>query len=333
MPARLNPDASSSRKMLELYSLLLFSGRRYTLTALAERMQCSKTTIERLVSEIEIFDEVQLGKDGRERWFQINRLSKNRKVQIMHEQIQQLALCKDFVSCILPEEIKAEIEKTVSHAAGFIADDKIKELSLQPIARGAAKGVIDYTPFQGILITIMQAIPKKIICDVTYASPKSKSTKKFIIAPMRLLLYHNAIHAECWRFKREGDRQFLQPITLAVHRIECLNPTKKKHKINDLPDNINGNFGLIKSETLEIKVLFDKDVACYISERKWSSDQTITALSSGAIELTCTVNSMEEALAWILSFGEKAEVIGPAHFRDAISAALASSLKKYQLGS
>ena len=62
MPARLNPDASSSLKMLQLYSLLLFSGRKHTLSSLAERLQCSKTTIERLISEIEVFEKVEYGK-------------------------------------------------------------------------------------------------------------------------------------------------------------------------------------------------------------------------------------------------------------------------------
>lgn len=332
MPARLNPDASSSRKMLELYSLLLFSGRRYTLTALADRMQCSKTTIERLINEIEFFDEVELGKDGRERWFQINRLRKNKQIQIMHEQIQQLVLCKDFLSLVLPEELKEEIEKTVNHAAEFIADGSIKELSLHPIARSAAKGVIDYAPFQGILTTIMQAIPKKSICEVVYSSPSADKPKKYTIAPMRLLLYHNAMHVECWKFKNENDDNLLQPMTLAVHRIECFNPTRKKHKIHSLPDNVNGNFGLLKSNELKITVRFDSGVSRYVSERKWSEDQTIVTFPSGAIELTCTVNSREEALAWILSFGEKAEVVGPIEFREFVSAALASSLKRYQQG-
>ena len=111
MPARLNPDASSSRKMLELYSLLLFSGRKYTLTVLAARLQCSKTTIERLISEIEAFDQVELGRDGKERWFQINRLCKNKKIQVMLEHVQQINLCKDFATIVLPAELKLEVEK------------------------------------------------------------------------------------------------------------------------------------------------------------------------------------------------------------------------------
>lgn len=333
MPARLNPDASSSQKMLELYSLLLFSGRRHTLTALSERMQCSKTTIERLVSEIEIFEEVQLGKEGRERWFQVNRLRKNKKIQIMHEQVQHLSLCKDFSSCILPECIMEEVKNTITHAANFISDGDIKKLSLQPLARSSAKGVIDYTPFQRFITTIMQAIPKKIICEVVYQGLKSKKPRKFIIAPMRFLSYHNSLYIECWKYKNDCVDEVLQPMTLAIQRIMSLNPTKKRHDIIDLPENANGNFGLIKSESLTIVVHFDEEVARYVSEREWSSNQSITIFPSGDIELTYTANGIEEAISWILSFGDKAEVLEPLKLRDVIIGIMQSSLKKYNLRS
>jgi len=330
MPARLNPDASSSRKMLELYCLLLFSGRRYTLTALAERLQCSKTTIERLIAEIEVCDEVEFGKEGRERWFQIHRFSKNNKIQVMYEQIQQLSLCEGFSACLLPEILKDEIGKTVKHAASFIPDNSIKDLSLQPIASASAKGVIDYTPFHGIITTIMQVIPKKIVCDVVYKSLKSKQPRKFIVAPMRLLSYHNTMYVECWRFKENCNTEIMQPMTLAVQRIESLNPTKKKHKISDLPEGVNGNFGLINSETQTIVVRFDEEVARYISERKWSFDQNIVELPSGGIELTYTANGTEEAVAWILSFGNKAKVIEPLCIQKIIIDSLLTSLEEYQ---
>lgn len=329
MPARLNPDASSSRKMLELYCLLLFSGRRYTLTNLAERLQCSKTTIERLINEIEIFDEVELGKEGRERWFQINRLRKNKKLLIMHEQIQQLILCKEFASCVLPDGLKEEIEKTVQHAADFISDDDIKNFSLQPIARVSGKGIIDYTPFQSIITLIMQAIPKKRLCDVVYRGLKSDCQRSFSIAPMRLLSYQNSLYIECWRIKKKNNDEVVQSITLAVHRIETFNPTKHKHSFIEPPNNDNGGFGLINNSLIDAVVRFDRSVARYVTERKWSDNQSIETMPSGDTLLRFSAKSQEELFSWLLSFGCHAELIEPIELRAKLRESLSSTMSLY----
>ncbi|WP_158304232.1 helix-turn-helix transcriptional regulator [Solidesulfovibrio magneticus] len=333
MPSRLNPDASSSRKMLELYSLLLFSGRKYTLTTLAERLQCSKTTIDRLISEIELFDQVERGKEGRERWYQINRLRKNKKVMIMCEQIQQLSLCKDFAATVLPSELKEDIESTVAQAAEFISDDCIKQLAMQPLGRSLARGSIDYTPFQGIIKILIQSISKKILCEVNYRSLSSPSPKIFLVAPMRLLTYNNAMYVENWRIKREADCNNLQSMVLSVQRIESVNPTLEKHSFKDMPGKDNENFGLIKSASEKVTLVFDKSVSNYVTERTWSSDQTFKFLPTGGVEMSLTANSLEEVVAWILSFGDKTEVVEPAHLRTMVRNRLLKSLEKYGFSS
>ena len=146
---------------------------------------------------------------------------------------------------------------------------------------------------------------------------------------MRLLSYHNAMYLECWRFKQEEGEEILQPMTLAVQRIESLNPTRKRHQIVDPPENINGNFGLISSERVRVVARFDKEVALYVSERNWSSDQVIIALPSGGIELTYTANGIEETVAWILSFGDKAEIIEPSDIRERVRDVLCKSMQRY----
>lgn len=330
MPARLNPDASSSLKMLQLYSLLLFSGRKHTLSSLAERLQCSKTTIERLISEIEVFEQVEYGKDGRERWFQVNRLKKSKTVCMMYENVQQIAFCKDIVSHMLPDHFKKELQSTIDKTLSMLPDSSLQNLAREPVARSFAKGMIDYTPYQSIITLIMQAIPKKRLCDVEYKSPQASMPRTFLIAPMRLLFYQNGMYLECWRIKKEKDQEIVQPMTLAVHRIGCLNPLRKKHDFAELPNSSGNGFGLIDANHFKAVVRFDANVSVYVAERIWSADQEIEEMPSGEVVLRLTAKSDEEFTSWILSFGDHAELIEPLELRNKIHTMLTSAKQLYE---
>lgn len=329
MPAKINPDASSARKMLELYMLLLFSSRQYTLTALAEILQCSKPTVQRLMTEIELFEPVEQGKKGKERWFQIKRLCGNKKIAVMFEGIQQIQFCKDIVPHLLPEGFKQEINKAVQHVASILPDETTQQIALEPIARSYIKGEIDYTPFHLDITKLMQAIPKKRMCNVIYHSLSSDCCKEFHIAPMRLLSHNGALYVECWRIKQTEHEEIIQPMILAVHRIKSLEPTRKTHCFTEPPQSKEGDFGMIKSERIGLVVKFDKSVATYVAERKWSNDQKIIDLPSGDIELTFTTSNETEALSWILSFGSNAELTFPEKLRYKIKKLLSSTMKHY----
>lgn len=316
MPAKLNPDASGSRKMLELYSLLIFSGKRYTLTNLAERLQCSKATILRLMDDIEQSEIIETGKDGKERWFALKKIQKTQQIYFSHENIQHLALCRDFLFYILPADIRQELDRTVQHTATLITDEKVREYSLASIASSYGKGVIDYTPFQSKITTVMQAIPKKRICNISYYSFKRKEIREFEVAPMRLLAYHESLYVECWRIKTQNEQQIKQPMTLAVHRIQSINPTRRVHTFTDLPRTEDGQFGMMRSSPIRLKIRFAEAVVQYVSERQWSHDQEIVSLPTGEIELSFTSGNEDEAIAWILSFGPNASVLEPSQFRE-----------------
>ncbi|GEB80390.1 hypothetical protein DDE01_18050 [Desulfovibrio desulfuricans] len=67
MPRKLNQDASPSRKLLGLFSILLFSGEWRSLPELARIFNCSKQTITRLIEEIELSHEARIERETRGR--------------------------------------------------------------------------------------------------------------------------------------------------------------------------------------------------------------------------------------------------------------------------
>jgi len=311
VPTKLNPDATSSRKMLQLYVLLSFSGRKHTLTSLAERLQCSKATIIRLIADIELSESIETGKDGRERWYRLNKIKKNIVHNFAHEDIQGLVFCRDVIRGLLPDGILDQLTKSIDSAAKSINDVSVREYSLTQIAHSRMKGVIDYTPFQSIISIIMQAIPKKRLCAVNYLSANSQKVRDFIVAPMRMMAYHESLYIECWRIKEQDSQEVLQPMTLAVQRIKMLSPLRKKHKFTECPANNSNGFGFIDKKPIRLKVRFSASVVPYVSERQWSSDQEIVINSDGSAYLWFTTKNIEECFSWLLSFGELVEILEP----------------------
>ncbi len=269
------------------------------------------------MTDVELTEVIDTGKDGKERWFRINKLAKRTAKIFTHENIQQLVLCRDILFSLLPADLVVELGDTVDSAAELIPDKEIRSYALSPLARSCMKGAVDYTPFQSIVTKIMQAIPKKRVCTVLYRSIKSKEIREFVVAPMRIMAYHESLYVECWRIKNENGQEVIQPMTLAVQRIKSFDPMlKRKHEFTEYPVCDEVSFGFMKQASERVRVHFDESISMYVSERKWSEDQEIFVLDDGSIDLLLTIGSKEEFFSWILSFGQLAEIVEPIDLRD-----------------
>jgi predicted DNA-binding transcriptional regulator YafY len=67
-----------------------------------------------------------------------------------------------------------------------------------------------------------------------------------------------------------------------------------------------------ENANLEQMVLrFCGRAAQLVRERNWHSSQQIQELADGNLELSLTLNSLEEIVPWILSWGKDCEVVNP----------------------
>ena len=60
MPQKKDPNSNPTRNALSLFSLLLYSGRSYSLKYLAELYTCSKQTVIRLIEQIALSQNTNL---------------------------------------------------------------------------------------------------------------------------------------------------------------------------------------------------------------------------------------------------------------------------------
>jgi predicted DNA-binding transcriptional regulator YafY len=61
----------------------------------------------------------------------------------------------------------------------------------------------------------------------------------------------------------------------------------------------------------KIVLRFNGRTAQLVRERNWHPSQQIQELADGSLELSLTLNSLEEIVPWILSWGKDCEVISP----------------------
>lgn len=116
MPAKLDQDARPDEKLLKLYSLLLFTGKEYSLTELKDKLMCSKQTIGRLVDKLEksYYGSIVVKKKGKENFYGLKKpsTSKGMHVSINPDGLRKMILCSDLmcIYSLTKHEIKLKLQ-------------------------------------------------------------------------------------------------------------------------------------------------------------------------------------------------------------------------------
>lgn len=85
----------------------------------------------------------------------------------------------------------------------------------------------------------------------------------------------------------------------------------------------------MEGEPFTATIRFSSDVATYVAERQWSSDQRIDMHDDGSIILHVQVYNVQECITWILSFGDAAEVLEPDDLREEIAETIKNLYRIY----
>lgn len=320
MPPKLDQHTSPGQKVLSLYSLLMFTGRAFSLTELARELQCSKQTILRMTEQIgrSMGGEVESKLEGGRRIYWITAPRVRPTVSLSPEEIQQLEICRSMVLHLLPEPVREQLRKTIAKTTALLPDMKQRDAAFQPIATAEIKGRIDYDPHQEHLATLIRCIRASRVCEVTYQAPGKPAARTYSVAPSRIISYREALYVAGWRVEDRGTPTPKYPTMLAVHRLHSVIEQCRSFADEPCEQECPAHFGVMNLEELRVRVRFDQQTATYVQERIWSDDQTIEATDDGGIVLEFTARSEPEVISWVLGFGSHAEVLGPHSLREAV---------------
>ena len=318
MQRKKDPYSGAAQKVVGLYGLLLFTGRKHSLPQLAEMFQCSKQTVLRMIEQIELTHRIHIDswmEDGR-RWYQARTPRQRPNVSLSVDDLGQLVLCRDIVLRMLPPALRDNITESIGKAAVLLPDYDDRAGALESFTRAQPKGVVDYSRSQPLLDALLRAVRERRVCAVKYRSPEWDRPRVLTVAPYRFISFREGFYAKCREERPTGGRADPRDLFLAVHRMLELTPTDRRFApINDTDSDTGDTFGLAREEPFRVVVDFIPKAAMYISERIWSRDQRITRHKDGSITLTFTATSRPEVLAWILSFGGEATLREPEELR------------------
>lgn len=334
MPEKINPYSSPATKVLSLYGLLLFSGKKYSLTQLAQLLRCSKQTVLRMMEQIELSHQAKIESriEGGRKWFKIKTPLTKPLLSLDVKAIQHLMLCRDFVCHILPQSLREEISRTIAHTTVLLPDQEERSRAMAKLGEAYVKGSINYNEHQEYISLLLNAIGERRVCRVSYLASGRLEPKEYCIAPLTVIAHHGALYISCWLVTDTEEPEVIyDDMLLAVQRLLQVEQTERKFTIKEdcsIKESCR-TFGLMKGEPLRIKIGFSPEVAVYVRERKWSDDQTIITLPDGGLMLEFTATSRPEVMSWVLSFGPEATVLSPEDLKDEIKKLANEMVKNY----
>jgi predicted DNA-binding transcriptional regulator YafY len=87
----------------------------------------------------------------------------------------------------------------------------------------------------------------------------------------------------------------------------------------DLNAYLKDSFGVIRTDAEKVVIRFDASLERYLKESVWHPSQVFDMDKQGDVVLTMEVGGLVEVMNWVLGFGRQAEVLEPAHLREAVA--------------
>ncbi len=321
MPNKLEPYSYYGQKLISLFARLLFSRTNHSLTELSQMLNCSKQTILRLIRDIKRSYGVDIEEsfEDRKKYYRIKTMSGTvPALNLTEKELNALHMCRAFTEHLLGREFFEDATRALEKSQALLPHKK-----LLPSRHFASfrPGSIDYTPYHGIIQTLIEAMEKRRVCKITYRSIMSKRAKTFYIKPLKIFSYYDTVYVDA-RLSKKPGRPYKDPDydpLLAVHRIKKVEMTDRMFeypKDYDFEKVFNKSFGVMKKESFEVEVEFTGYSARYASERTWSPDQKIINKSRDKLRMSFSASSAPELIAWFLTFEDEAKVLKPAWLID-----------------
>ncbi len=189
------------------------------------------------------------------------------------------------------------------------------------------QGRRDYSRAAEVLTGLRQALLFQNRITLVYRSPSRKEDETYSIDPYTLLFYKGGLYLLGFAHNRHAARTF------AVERISALQVESARFELPEgfLPEEqLQGAFGIVREEPLQVRVRFTPLIAHAIRDREWHPDQTVEILPDGSVELFFTAGGKMEILSWLLSYGSQVELLEPLELRSELAKTARAMAELYQ---
>lgn len=182
-------------------------------------------------------------------------------------------------------------------------------------------GKIDLAKRSELLRDLFSGIVEQRVVRVRYRN------KSYKLHPYSLLIHNGALYV------LGQVPPYTDTIYLALPRfksVELTVDTFKRDEDFSLEEVLRSNFGIWYEEPVDVVIRFEKTVIPSIESRQWHPTQQMKTDESGDLILKMHLGPSKELIAWILRWGEFAEVLEPASLRKEVATTIRKMAKNYR---
>lgn len=295
-------------------------GQRLSVRDLASYFEVSERTIKRDLEALRDQVGMSIVYDPKSRWYRADRDTDTRP-PLTSEEFAILSLASELLTQVSGTR-GTRFEATLRQALEKIALTLPSAVSLDVEAERRAQS-FGFSPLRGErelvarnLATLHEAIQSRTTVEMRYFTASRGVEGERRLDPFHLRYQGDSWYAIGFCHVREDVRTF------AVQRMDDLRKTLRHFKWPkdfDLKRYLAYAWNLEPGEPEALVVRFGPHSATYIRERPWHSTQEVEDEPDGGLVLRAWVHCGGEVLRWVLQHGADAEVLGPAHLREAVA--------------
>jgi proteasome accessory factor C len=300
-----------------------------SLEELARRLECSRSTVFRLIREIKDYLGAPIERDSVSGGYYYATTADSLTYELpglwfTAQELLALLLLQKLLSGLQPgllEEHLAPLAKRLDrlthHKRLWLSDagSRIRILSL------AARSVGD--SFRIVASATLQRQKLRL----NYRSRSKDETTERTVSPQRLVHYRDNWYLDAWDELRQALRSF------AVDRIQAaceLTDSAIDVPIHELDEYFGSSYGIFSGKANKTAVLrFSKERARWIADERWHPQQSGQFQTDGSYELKVPYRDSRELVMDILKHGPDVEIIAPETLRTDVKKALESALSRY----
>jgi len=179
--------------------------------------------------------------------------------------------------------------------------------------------------------TALEAIRRHRVLRIIYQKPRNGSAPETrLVHPLHLACLDHRWVLIAYDPARRDFRNFLLG---RIRETSATTATFSASQDFDLKSYLRGSLGRFtgSGEEIEVRLVFDAELAPYLRERPWHTSQILVDRPNGAIEVALCLNNLTDIRRHILACGRHIEVLAPASLRETIhveAAALAERHRK-----
>ena len=303
--------------------MLLQNNGKMKIEEIARELEVSNRQVQEYKSELEqagIFINSQSGKYG---GYSIAPGSRYLSIPVRDMDLSILDRVSDFLTKsnnMYSDEYKNSINRIKSNfKKREYIDEEVKYFYIYPGSSVNKEKEIK------LCEQISDAYSMKNKIEIGYKSIKSGESER-VLHPYGIYNYEGDTYLIAYCEKRKEVRDF------KLCRISKLNIMDEKYKIDekfDIHEYTKNSIGNFKGEELDIHLIIREPFSTIVSEKRWSSKQSIKELSDGSIDFKARMMGYEQIKSWILGMGPSVTVLEPQKLVDDVKEDIKKMMSTY----